>query len=172
MAKKINKPDVYTLTVTAEIEVYASVEKLPKADQILMAKAKEAVENAYAPYSHFKVGAAVRLSNGKIILGNNQENAAYPSGLCAERVAIFQAGALYPQAAVKAIAICCQSVLKPVLEPVTPCGACRQSIAEYESRSGVPIRLIMTGQKGSVYVANSIHTLLPLLFNGALLGKK
>ncbi|MDI9342016.1 MAG: cytidine deaminase [Sediminibacterium sp.] len=169
MAKVSRIPDKHTLMVRTEIEVYASAEKLPKNDQLLLAKAKLAVKNAYAPYSHFQVGAAVRLQNGKIILGNNQENAAYPSGLCAERVAIFQAGALYPNVAVKSIAISCKSIIKPVLEPVTPCGACRQSIAEYELRSGKPIRIIMSGEKGAVYVVNSISSLLPLLFNASIL---
>jgi cytidine deaminase len=169
VSKKNNSQRIKKLVVTTEIEVYASVNDLPKSDRALLAKAKLSVKDAYAPYSQFQVGAALRLANGKIVIGNNQENAAYPSGLCAERVAIFQAGALYPKSAVTTIAISCQSKLKPVLQPVTPCGACRQSMAEYESRSGQAIRVIMAGEKGSVYVAKSIHDLLPLLFDGSMI---
>ncbi len=166
---KSKLPNKQILTVVTEIEVYASITQLSKSDQALMNKAKAAVEDAYAPYSRFQVGAALQLANGKIVIGNNQENAAYPSGLCAERVAIFQAGALYPNSAVKTIAISCKSKLKPVLAPVTPCGACRQSMAEYETRSGKAIRVIMMGEKGSVYVAKSVHDLLPLLFDGSMI---
>jgi cytidine deaminase len=100
--------------------------------QSLMNQAIEISKNAYAPYSKFRVGAAILLDNGKIVLGSNQENAAYPSGLCAERVAIFQAGAIYPDAKIVKLAITAASDTNPTLSPIPPCGACRQSIAEYE----------------------------------------
>jgi cytidine deaminase len=163
------KKNISKLVVSTEIDVYASPNDLPKSDLLLLKAAKAILKNAYAPYSQFLVGAALQLANGKIVVGNNQENAAYPSGLCAERVAIFQAGALYPTSAVTSIAISCQSKLKPVLQPVTPCGACRQAMAEYEVRSKKPIRVIMSGEKGEVYVAKSVHDLLPFLFDGSMI---
>jgi cytidine deaminase len=123
------------------------------------------VKTAHAPYSEFHVGAAVLLENGKIVTGNNQENAAYPSGLCAERVAIFYASAQYPNSAVKAIAVTVKSKNMVVSEPLSPCGACRQVIAEYENKSEKPIRIIMSGEKGPIYIAKSIESLLPLMFS-------
>lgn len=131
----------------------------------MLQTAKEALKSAYAPYSNFFVGAAVLLENGEVIIGNNQENAAYPSGLCAERVAIFHAGAKYPGVAIKTIAISCKAQNQVINDPVSPCGACRQAIAEYETRYESPIRLVMSGEGGKVYAANSIEALLPLMFN-------
>lgn len=159
------KSKISKLTITTEIEVYASVKDLAKKDAELMSEAQKMVKMAYAPYSKFNVGAAVLLDNGKIITGNNQENAAYPSGLCAERVAIYSAGAHYPDSVVKTIAITVKSKNVVIKEPLSPCGACRQAIAEYENKSGKPIRIIMTGEKGSVYIAKSIESLLPLMFS-------
>ena len=130
MAKK----EPTKLTLSSQIEVYASASDLKKSDMELLLKAQKAVEAAYAPYSHFYVGAAVLLENGKIIIGNNQENAAYPSSLCAERVAIYQAGAVYPNVPVKAIAVACKAKGLVINKPVTPCGSCRQAISEYENR--------------------------------------
>lgn len=153
------------LTISTEFEVYDSEKDLSTSENALLQKAKEALKNAYAPYSNFLVGAAVLLENSEIVIGNNQENAAYPSGLCAERVAIFHASATYPGIAVKAIAVCCKAPGSVLEIPVPPCGSCRQVIAEYETKSGKPIRIIMQGEKGKVYVSNSIESLLPLMFN-------
>jgi cytidine deaminase len=140
------------------------LEELPSIDKELLSQAKQCLNNAYAPYSNFHVGAAVRLENGKIILGNNQENASYPLGLCAERVALFSAGANHPGEKVKAIAIAASSNEFQINKAVTPCGACRQVIAEYEYRYKSPIKIIMAGAGNKVLVADNIHQLLPLQF--------
>lgn len=159
------KSKISKLTITTEIEVYASAKDLAKKDAELLVEAQKMVKLAYAPYSNFNVGAALLLENGKIITGNNQENAAYPSGLCAERVAIYSAGAHYPTSAVKTIAISVKSKSVVIKEPLSPCGACRQAIAEYENKFGKPIRIIMSGEKGQIYIAKSIESLLPLMFS-------
>jgi cytidine deaminase len=153
------------LTISAEFEIYNSLKDLSKQEAELLQAAQKMVKTAHAPYSEFHVGAAVLLENGKIVTGNNQENAAYPSGLCAERVAIFYASAQYPKSAVKAIAVAVKSKNVVVSEPLSPCGACRQVIAEYENKFESPIRIIMSGEKGKICVANSIESLLPLMFS-------
>lgn len=153
------------LNIQSEFEVYASENDLSEEESSLLQKAKGVLKNAYAPYSNFFVGAAILLENGEIVVGNNQENAAYPSGLCAERVAIFHASAIHPNVAVKTIAISCKTPAKVLEDPVTPCGACRQVIAEYETKFNTPIRIIMQGEKGNVYAAKGIDQLLPLMFN-------
>jgi cytidine deaminase len=127
---------------------------------------------AYAPYSHFNVGAAVLLANGKIVKGNNQENASYPVGLCAERVAIFSAGANYPGIPVEAIAVIATSDHFHLDRPVPPCGACRQAIAEYEHRYNKKIKMIMAGETGKVLLSESIENLLPYQFNADDLNTK
>lgn len=152
------------LTITSSIEEYDSSAELNADDQALLAKAKEAGKNAYAPYSAFHVGAALKLENGVIVTGSNQENVAYPSGLCAERVAIFAAGANHPNVAVSTIAITCSSTKFAVKRPLSPCGACRQVIAEYERKAGKNIRIILAGESGAVYVVGSMKELLPLSF--------
>jgi len=159
-------------TISTEFEVYKSVSDLEQQDLELLQAAQKAVASAYAPYSNFYVGAAVLLENGEIILGNNQENAAYPSGLCAERVAIYHAGATFPGIAVKAIAVTCKSKNNIINVPLSPCGGCRQTISEYESRYGQKIRIIMSGETGEVYVSDSIENLLPLMFNAKYLPVK
>lgn len=151
-------------TITSTVEEYDSPSELNADDQALLEKARAAGKNAYAPYSAFYVGAALRLENGVIVTGNNQENVAYPSGLCAERVAIFSAGANYPDVAVSTIAITCSSTKFAVNRPLSPCGACRQVIAEYERKSGKNIRIILAGETGAVYAVGSIKELLPLSF--------
>ncbi len=152
------------LSITSTIEEYDSSAELNADDQALLAKAKDAGKNAYAPYSAFHVGAALRLENGVIVTGNNQENVAYPSGLCAERVAIFSAGANYPNVAVNTIAITCASAKFSVNRPLSPCGACRQVIAEYERKGGKDIRIILAGETGAVYIVSAMKDLLPLSF--------
>ena len=134
------------------------------ADAELLLQAHEAVNNSYAPYSKFHVGAAVRLANGVVIKGCNIENAAYPSGLCAERTALFAAQAQYPGVPVEALAITALSEVTEVTEPVAPCGACRQVMVETEQRSGRPMRIISQGRTGKVFVFDGIETLMPFIF--------
>lgn len=150
---------------------YDSMNELDKDDYMLLRKAKDAVNAAYAPYSEYFVGAAALLENGQIFIGNNQENVAYPSGLCAERVAVFAAAANYPNVAVKAVAITSRAANFEVNEPVTPCGSCRQALAEYENLYHNKIRIILMGETGKVMVIESIGELLPLMFNAVELKK-
>src|SRR5215203_4167401 len=145
---------------------FESVNELNEEDRKLIEQARQSATNAYAPYSRFNVGAAVLLANGQVMLGNNQENASYPIGLCAERVAVFAAAANFPGVKIKAIAVTALSKQFMIDKPITPCGACRQAIAEYEHRYKNPIRLIMTGESGAVLVADSIKHFLPYQFNG------
>jgi len=151
--------------ITTTFEVFKTVNELSEEMQSLMQQAIAIRKKAYAPYSHFRVGAAILLDNGKIVLGSNQENAAYPSGLCAERVAIYQAGAIYPDARMLTIAITAASDSNPTLSPIPPCGACRQSISEYEFKQVTPIEIYFMGESGEVFKSNSISNLLPLSFN-------
>lgn len=153
------------ITVTSHFSVYNTTEELPADIQNLMELAVSTRKNAYAPYSKFRVGTALLLDNDKIVVGSNQENAAYPSGLCAERVAIFQAGAIYPDAKIIKMAITAASDINKTIEPIPPCGACRQSIAEYEIRQETPIEIYFMGEIGEVYKSSSLKNLLPLLFN-------
>jgi cytidine deaminase len=154
-----------------EISTYKSESELDQSDRELLTQAHEAASHAYAPYSHFKVGAAVRLNNGVIVTGNNQENAAYPSGLCAERVALFFANSKYPESAPVALAITAISEKTPISEPITPCGSCRQVMAEYEKKGGKDLRVIMRGQEGPVLITHSMKVLLPFSFADDLLLK-
>lgn len=144
--------------------VYDDERELDSQDAILLQKAHEAVTSSYAPYSHFHVGAAVRLANGVIITGCNIENAAYPSGLCAERVTLFSAQAQYPDVAVEAIAVTAHSDEKMLDEPVAPCGACRQVMAEVEQRYGCRLRILCQGETGPVMVMDGIESLMPFIF--------
>ncbi|MDR2448462.1 MAG: cytidine deaminase [Prevotellaceae bacterium] len=148
-----------------EITVYEAGKstELTPADSTLLHEAINATKNAYAPYSKFNVGAAVLLDNGEIIYGSNQENAAYPSGLCAERVALFYASSRYPNVAIKAIAINSTVNGKENHDPVYPCGDCRQVLLECENRFGRPIKVIM-GSASKIHVVHSIKDLLPLSF--------
>lgn len=150
---------------------FESEKDLNQADRELMDKARAAADMAYAPYSNFYVGAALLLKNGKIITGNNQENVAYPSGLCAERVAIYAAGASYPDVAIDTIAVTCKSKAFEVNEPLSPCGACRQAIAEYETRHKTNIRILLAGESGTIRMLESISDLLPFMFKAEELKK-
>ncbi|MCU0422974.1 MAG: cytidine deaminase [Bacteroidia bacterium] len=143
---------------------YASIDELSSADRELLQLAKEAVETSYAPYSKFHVGCALRLQNGVVIKGSNQENIAYPSGLCAERVAIFSAGATYPNQPVTTMAITVKAEEYEVKEPIMSCGACLQSMSEYEIKFKQPIRVILQGETGVIYVANGLRTFMPYMF--------
>jgi cytidine deaminase len=142
---------------------YDSMDELNSGDAYLVTKAREAAIHAWAPYSNFRVGAALKLANGNVVCGNNQENAAYPSGLCAERVALFAANANYPNEAVIAMAITASNYKGLVTEPIKPCGACRQAILESETRFDTPIRLILDGSDNTL-VIEGIKQLLPLSF--------
>lgn len=157
------------IKIEIKLEVFESILDLPSSIQILMNKAHEARENAYAPYSRFKVGAALQLDSGEIILGNNQENAAYPSGLCAERVAVFHAGAIHPNATIDTIAISAKSMKNKLTTPVAPCGSCRQVLAEYEVKQNTPISIYFMGETGKVVKSNSVKDLLPLIFDNTFL---
>jgi cytidine deaminase len=147
-------------------------EELPTEDVLLMDAAIEACGNAYAPYSGFRVGAALLMSDGTIIQGSNQENAAYPSGLCAERVAFFNAGSNFPEKKIRSIAIAAVMKNKKNIHPVSPCGDCRQVMAEFEHRYGSPIRIIMLAEKERYVILNSVKDLLPFLFSSDSLKEK
>ncbi len=157
------------ISIRSTFTIFDSVSELPTAVFSLMEQAVEIRKKAYAPYSHFRVGVAILLDNDKIVLGSNQENAAYPSGLCAERVAIFSAGALYPEAKIIKMAITATADHNPTLTPIPPCGACRQSISEYEIKQEQPIEIYFMGESGSIYKSDSLKNLLPLMFDKKLL---
>ena len=141
------------------------LEELTSEEQHLVELAIEATKRSYAPYSNFHVGAAVRLENGVEIIGCNQENAAYPSGLCAERTALFSAGAQFPDIPVEVLAIAARGTDGELqYEPVGPCGSCRQVIIESETRAGHPIRILLYGRK-CIYVIDGIRQLMPLSFS-------
>lgn len=142
---------------------YDRLDELSEIQVTLVNKAIEAAKNAYAPYSKYYVGAAVLLGNGEIITGNNQENAAYPSGLCAERVAIFYAGSQYPDIPATSIAIVAMQEGSIQDDPVTPCGGCRQVLCEKEAQGGTPIEMILYGNK-KIQVIQRATDLLPLPF--------
>ena len=153
------------IIIKSTFTVFDKLDELPSDVKSLMHDAVEIRKKAYAPYSKFRVGAALLLDNGKIILGSNQENAAYPSGLCAERVAIFQAGAIYPDANIVKMAISAASDNNTTSAPIPPCGACRQSIAEYESKQESNIVIYFMGETGAIYKSDSLKNLLPLMFD-------
>ncbi|HSP40639.1 MAG TPA: cytidine deaminase [Gillisia sp.] len=157
------------LIITANLEIYDSCDELPADVQELLDKASDARDCAYAPYSKFKVGAAVLLDNNEIITGSNQENASYPSGLCAERTAMFYAGSKYPDAKFIRIALTAKSMNHRVVTPIPPCGSCRQAIAEYEVKQDSPIEIYFMGETGKVIKSNSLKELLPLVFDNTYL---
>ena len=143
---------------------YESADQLDPQDRQLAQAAIEAVGNSYAPYSHFNVGAAVMLEDGEIIKGANQENAAYPSGLCAERTALFYAGATYPDKAVVKLAIAAGQNGKLCDTPATPCGACRQVMAQYQFKGGRPMEVLLIGAR-NIWKFSKVDDLLPLIFD-------
>ncbi|RYJ40395.1 Cytidine deaminase [Flavobacterium anhuiense] len=153
------------INITSSFTIFDNLNELPAEIQDLMNQAVEIRKKAYAPYSQFKVGAALLLDNGKVILGSNQENAAYPSGLCAERTAIFYAGSTYPEAKILKMAITAASDTNQTAAPIPPCGSCRQSIAEYEIKQDTPIEIYFMGEIGEVYKSSSLKNLLPLMFD-------
>lgn len=155
------------INLTTKIAVYPLAE-CSEMEKKLIEAAKEATKNAYVPYSGFSVGAAVLLENGKIISGNNQENAAYPSGLCAERTAVFFANASHPDQKVIAIAIAAWYNGQFTNDVITPCGGCRQVLLETENRFKAPMKILMYGNN-EVYVLRSAKDLLPLSFGDEML---
>ncbi len=153
--------------LTIPVDVYADSGELEPADALLLDLARASTGNAYAPYSRFRVAAAVRLANGKTLTGTNQENASFPAGICAERVVLSTASALYPGIAVTELAVSFFQEGGNNAKPISPCGICRQTITEYELRSGQPIRLILSGHSGEVFVIKRATDLLPLAFTSA-----
>lgn len=158
-------------TFILEYHEYQSAEELKPGDRHLLELAWESCNSAYAPYSRFFVGAALRLENGEVFTGNNQENSAYPSGLCAERVAVFAASSQYPGVAIESIAITAKTEAFQLPFPVTPCGGCRQVLVEYENLACNSIRILMQGHNGKVWVVEGANNLLPLMFQGEFLKK-
>ncbi len=156
------------LNINIEISEYDNISELLLEDINLIETAKDASERSYSPYSEFSVGAAVLLENGIVVDGNNQENAAYPSGLCAERVALFYANSKYPEISVKTIAIVVKQNNKFKKTPLPPCGSCRQALMETEMRFKTPIKVIMAGED-KVQIIHSISDLLPLSFTSDFL---
>lgn len=157
------------IDVVSSAIVYDNVSELPLDVQKLMSKAVEARNLAYAPYSKFNVGAALLLENNQIVLGNNQESAAYPSGMCAERVAIWKAASEFPNVKVKQLAITASSTQSKVDRPVGPCGACRQTLSEYEINQNEPIEIYFMGEVGKVIKTESLLSLLPFSFDSTYL---
>jgi cytidine deaminase len=158
--------------INVKVERQLSDVELTAQESMLVERAKESSKVAYAPYSRFKVGAALLLEDGNVIIGNNQENVAYPSGLCAERVAFFSAGAQFPGKEILAVAIYAYSEVFEVKDAVAPCGACRQAMAEYEIKQGKPITLLISGPEGNIKKIVGLNSLLPLIFNETKLKKE
>ncbi len=157
------------ITVESQFEVFDNLNELDNTIQLLFEKAEEARQKAYAPYSKFLVGCALLLDNGEIIKGNNQENASYPSGLCAERTAIYYAGAEFPNAKVLKMAIIAGSQNQKTDKPIPPCGACRQAVFEYEDKQDQPIDMFFKGEFGQILRSSSLANMLPLTFNKSFL---
>jgi cytidine deaminase len=155
--------------IESTFKVYEGLSELPDDIQHLMQSAIETRENAYAPYSKFKVGAAILLDNNEVVVGSNQENASYPSGLCAERTAIYYAGAKYPTAKILKMVLTASSQNQITDSPIPPCGACRQAISEYEIKQDKPIEIYFMGATGKVVKSNSLANLLPLGFDRSFL---
>lgn len=157
------------IKIESKFTVYDHLDELPQDVVKLMQAAVQVRQSAYAPYSNFNVGAAILLDNNKIITGNNQENASYPSGLCAERTAIYYAGAQNPNAKIVRMAITAASKNQQTNVPIPPCGACRQAIAEYEVKQNAPIEIYFMGETGKIMKSDSLANLLPLIFDRSLL---
>ncbi|MEQ6123418.1 cytidine deaminase [Pseudotenacibaculum sp. MALMAid0570] len=157
------------INIAASGYLFDSIDELSDVDKHLMKEAVEATKKSYSPYSNFKVGAALLMEDDSVIIGNNQENAAYPSGMCAERVAIWKAGSNFPNKKVKKLAIAAISTNKTVDKPVGPCGACRQTLLEYEINQEEPIEVLFMGEIGKVVKAESVTSLLPFSFDSSYL---
>jgi cytidine deaminase len=145
-------------------EVYDSIADLNEPDALLLNEARKTTAAAYAPYSNFNVGAVAKLINGEIVKGTNQENASYPVGICAERSLLSSAASLFPNTAIHTMAISYDNTKGISNRPISPCGMCRQALVEYEERVKQPIRLILSGQDGKVFIIKTANALLPLSF--------
>lgn len=159
------------IILETEMRVYDGREELPVDLLELLHHAEEAATRSYAQYSHFQVGAAILMNNGKVVTGSNQENAVYPCGLCAERTAAFAAASMYPEVPFNKIAITAINPKEPLKEPVSPCGSCRQVLFEYEQKFGHPIEVVLAGQEGPIYHFLNVATLLPYTFHAGFLPK-
>lgn len=157
--------------ISIQVSEYNDIGDLSSEEQLLVQASRDMTLKAYAPYSEFYVGAAVLLENGEIIKGSNQENGAYPSGLCAERVAVFAASAMFPGVAMQMIAISARSTRLDIDAPVSPCGACRQVMLEYEILQNKAVRLLLSKENGKILVVEKVEDLLPLSFSGDKLKK-
>jgi len=153
-----------SISLNITFEQYVGIQELDKKDKILCELSEQALANSYSPYSKFRVGTAIRLASGETILGSNQENVAYPSGLCAERVALFTIGALHPNAVIESMAITAQTDSFEIMKPVTSCGACLQVMAEFEKKQKQPIQVLFYCLNGEVLKVNGIKSLLPFVF--------
>ena len=149
------------------VEVYSGTEELTAGDAALLTKARTVTQQAYAPYSNFLVSAVASLINGETVTGTNQENASYPAGICAERSLLSTAAALFPNIGIATMAISYNNLNGESNNPISPCGICRQTLAEYEQRTNQPIRLILSGMKGEVFIIQTAKQLLPLTFTAA-----
>jgi cytidine deaminase len=147
-------------------ELHDSIKELSEEDAKLLNEARAVTKNAYAPYSHFRVGAVAILENGQTVSGTNQENASYPVGICAERVLLSTVSSLYPNVAIDTLAVSYNNENGPSDQPISPCGICRQSLQEFEQRTGRPVRLILGGQEGKIYIIPKASFLLPFAFTG------
>lgn len=155
------KKEVYQF----DFEVYDTIDEMNEPDALLLSQAREVTKHAHAPYSNFQVGAIARLANGELVKGSNQENASFPIGLCAERVLLATAASLFPKVAIDAIAVSYHNLNGESIHPISPCGICRQSLVEYEAFYKKPIRLILGGLEGKIYVIDKAAMLLPLGFS-------
>ncbi len=144
---------------------YGSDEELASADAELLSIARRVTAHAYAPYSNFHVGAAARLVNGEIVTGTNQENASFPAGICAERTLLSVAASLHPGIAIDTLAISYDNANGPSNRPIAPCGICRQSLQEFEQRTGQSMRVILGGQSGKIFLLPQSSLLLPFAFS-------
>ncbi|PKL76390.1 MAG: cytidine deaminase [Candidatus Melainabacteria bacterium HGW-Melainabacteria-1] len=157
--------------LSISLDIYDDPEDLAEDDRSLLEAAQKAAATSHSPYSRFKVGAALRLASGTLVTASNQENIAYPAGLCAESICMFSAGSNFPDDAVTALAVTTLSG-EDSIELLTPCGICRQVISEYRSRQQTPIRILMRGQGGQIYIAPDIQALLPLMFEHGTVRKQ
>ena len=153
-----------TEEIKFNILIYDSIDELNSDDAFLLSEARSVTQFAYAPYSNFLVGAVAKLSNGETVTGTNQENASYPAGICAERVLLSTAASQYPGVGIDTIAISYNNLKGKSNKPVSPCGICRQSFAEFQQRTKTPIRIILSGMEGQVQVIENAAFLLPLVF--------
>lgn len=151
--------------ITIGYEEYSGLSELPDQDRTLCMEAEKALGTSHSPYSEFRVGAALRLKSGRIVYGSNQENTAYPSGLCAERVALFAAGANYPADPVMAMAVSAQTERFKLTSPVTSCGSCLQVMAEYEKKQDQPFDIFFYCINGTIIKAKGVRMLMPLMFD-------